>query len=205
MFYSNNDYMQDLYYYNQIPNNNTYNPNMNFFGNNMMDPNYMNNGMCMNNNQMNMHNNQSQNLNNLYPSVYRIIMPVVSRVVSNNNYPYFNEDVLNNMVDTVYNIVEGQIEYNDEPSSRQSENNSSNNNSNQAGNTNSSNTTNQNTRTSSTSDTRQTTSNSNINNSRNDSLLRDLIKILIIREIIERMRFQQQQQQFMSQSYNMNF
>lgn len=48
-------------------------------------------------------------VNNMYPQVYNIIDPVASRVIANNNYPYYTEDNLNNMVDTVYNIVQGDL------------------------------------------------------------------------------------------------
>lgn len=209
MFYSNNDnYMQDLYFYNQMPQN-TYNPNMNNFGNQM--PNnmgMMNNAgsMYMGQNQ-NMFNNQNQmqSMSSLYPSIYRIINPVVSRVIQNSNYQYFNEDVLNNMVDTVYNIVEGQIEYDEEDpvASRTSTTQNDTNNVT----TNSSNT---GTTTRQTETRQQTTQTTNISrNNRNDSLLRDIIKIIILKELIFRNSFQnmQPQQQFNQNPYcnNMNF
>lgn len=228
MFYSGNDnYMQDLYFYNQAPNN-TYNPYMNMQGNPMQNTNMMNsNGMCMGqnnninsmgmNNMGNMNNpnsmpiNPTTNLTSLYPSIYRIINPVVSRVVQNSNYQFLNEDTLNNMVETVYSIVDGQIEYNDTAvTTTQTEINS---NSNTSSNNVTSNTT-------KSADIRQTTtasnSNSNINSntslrdSRNDSLLKDLIKILIIKELLARRNFpngQFNQNQFytgMPQT-NMNF
>ena len=85
MFYSNNDnYMQDLYSYNQIPNN-TYNPYMTNWGNQMsVNPmGFSNmNGMNMQNGNMGVNQNpnifqgnqmNNQNPNNLYPSIYRII------------------------------------------------------------------------------------------------------------------------------------
>lgn len=107
MYYGQNgNYMQDLNYYNQNPNPNyTYNP-------------YMQNNTYPNQNNMSMNNmgnmntpmrQPQQNLNAMYPAVYRIILPVVSQVVSNNNTSYLTEDGLNSMVDTVYNIVEGDI------------------------------------------------------------------------------------------------
>ena len=127
MFYSNNDhYMQDLYSYNQMPNN-TYNPYMGNWlppiaanvdsigvGNNNMYMNMPSTNMGMNQNpnmftgNQNINSNMNaQNPNNLYPSIYRIVNPVVNRVVSGSNLPYLTEDSLNNMVDTVYNIIEG--------------------------------------------------------------------------------------------------
>ena len=118
MFYNNNDnYMQDLYFYNQIPNG-TYNPYMNQISNNQ-NP-YIANGMVQNNMNSMMPNNMNgmmannmmqngmypnQNLNNLYPSLYRVMMPVISRVISSNNIQFLNEDTLNNMVDTLLSIL----------------------------------------------------------------------------------------------------
>ena len=217
MFYSNNNnYMQDLYSYNQIPNS-TYNPYMNNPMNTIpanADVMGFSNGMNMQN--MNMGTNQNpnmfqgnpnmsgQNPNNLYPSIYRIINPVVNRVVAGSNVPYLTEDVLNNMVDTVYNIVEGQVDLEEQIEEASL---------NQAGNRAASTTTttttqnpanNSNARTITTTDTRSS-SNSSITNTntnttlsnpnqtstsrrhrRNDSLLRDLIKILILRQIFSR-------------------
>ncbi len=108
--WQNGNYMQDLNYYNQNPNY-TYNPYMQ----NMPSSTYASqNNMNMNNmgNASNMNppmRQPQQNLNAMYPAVYRIISPVVSQVVSNNNTNYLTEDGLNSMVDTVYNIVEGDI------------------------------------------------------------------------------------------------
>lgn len=213
MFYSTNDsYMQDLYFYNQQPNN-TYNPYMqnnvngmmqnNAMGVNNMNPN-MGNAMPINNiNGMFMGPNNNmmpfQNLSSLYPSIYRIINPVVSRVVSSGNNQIINEDSLKNMVDTVFNIVEGQIENepvqnqrNVQSETQMSSNTSSNNN--------------QTTRT--TEANRQTTvSQSTSRNNRNDSLLRDLIRILIIKELLSRNQYQRQYMQspfYMQQPFNSN-
>ena len=201
MFYSTNDsYMQDLYFYNQQPNN-TYNPYIQNNVNGMMqNPSMMSNtmnsnignGIPMNNmNRMFIgQNNQmipAQNLSSLYPSIYRIINPVVSRVVSNGNNQIINEDYLNNMVDTVFNIVEGQIETEpvQNPRNTQSENQI---------NSNTSSNNNQTSRT--TESNRQTTvSQSSSRNNRNDSLLRDLIKILIIKELLARNQYQRQYMQ----------
>ena len=205
MFYTNNDnYMQDLYFYNQQPSN-TYNPFMtnNAMGVNNINPN-MGTGIAMNNmNGMLMGQNNNmlpfQNLSSLYPSIYRIINPVVSRVVSNGNNQIINEDYLNNMVDTVFNIVESQIETepvqnqrNVQSETQMSSNTSSNNN--------------QTTRT--TESNRQTSvSQSTSRNNRNDSLLRDLIKILIIKELLARNQYQRQYMQnpfYMQQPFNSN-
>ena len=203
MFYSGNDnYMQDLYFGNQMYGGNTYNPN----GiNNMQNPMYMNNnGMCMNQFQ-NQVPNQPVNINNMYPSLYRILMPVISRVVANSNYQFFNEDVLNNMVDTVYNITEGQINYENDNDNEQVTTQERN--SNTQTNTASVSQTNQNTTTTNTStrmnSNTQTTRNTNSTNNSNDDLLRDIIKILIIRELISRRQFQNPNMQN-NMNYNMN-
>lgn len=170
MFYSDDSYMQDLYFYNQMPNN-TYNPYMN--------PNMMQNNMAFNNMNNGMYN--TQNLSNLYPSIYRIMMPVISKVVSNSNFQFLNEDVLNNMVDTVFNIVDGQIEYDD---------------------TNEKNMSNENNNSSRQVDTKSNTqNNSNSRSNRNDNLLRDIIKILILKELLSRNRMNQQTPQFNQNQY----
>ena len=78
MFYSNNDnYMQDLYFYNQIPNG-TYmnnlggsipiNPNVQ---SNQINP--MTNNMMFQDPRFVPNNYSGTNINNLYPSIYRII------------------------------------------------------------------------------------------------------------------------------------
>ena len=196
MFYSkNNDsYMQDLYYYNQIPNN-TY---MNNFGNTMLgnpnmpimqpglsnipnNPSFVNQGIYPNNIPV-------QNLNNLYPSIYRILTPVVSRVVLNNNQP-ITEELLNNMTDTVFNIVEGQIDLGDDQIQKNihNENQQLNSNSSNTSNSNSSNRTSETTRQSN-----QGNSNNIARNNKGDYLLRDLIKILNIKEFLSRNQFQRQ-------------
>lgn len=191
MFYSGNDnYMQDLYFYNQIPNQNTYN-GVGMNNVNMQNP-MMNNGMYMNQNP-NMYSAQAQqpNINTLYPSTYRILMPVVSKVVANSNCQFLNEDVLDNMVDTVFNITEGQINYENEPEQvKTRERNTTaqtNTTSVSQTNPNNNNTTNVSSTTTRVNNVAQTSNNST--NNSNDNLLRDIIKILIIREILFRRQF----------------
>lgn len=163
MYMNNDNYLQDFYNYNQVPNGfGGYMPNQNMMQNQPMPM----NGMYMNPNMYQPNNNQ--NITNLYPSTYRIINPVVSRVVQNSNYQFINEDTLNNMVDTVFSIVDGQIDYQeDEP---------------QAANSNAQNLA-QGQRT--TEAPKSQTAVQSQNN-RSDSLLRDIIKILIIKEILAR-------------------
>lgn len=197
MFYSNNNsYMEDLYFYNQMPSA-TY---MNGLGNNMMgnsnmqaiqvggansvpnNPIFANHGMFYGNIPV-------QNLTNLYPSIYRILNPVVSKVVLNNNQP-ITDELLNNMTDTVFNIVEGQIDLGDDQVqgnnrseaqtiSTNSSNNNSNNNSSNRG-------------TEPTRLNNQNIQTSNARHNRNDSLLRDLIKILLIKELLSKNSIQRQ-------------
>lgn len=193
MFYSGNDsYMQDLYYYNQMPNG----AFMNSYGNNIMGNSNMQGGIPNNpNNQIFMNpgifsnNMPVQNLNNLYPSIYRILNPVISRIVSNNNQ-LVSEDLLNNMTDTVFNIVEGQIDFGDDQA--QGNNRSDN----QSASTNSSSNTSNNSSSNRTSEStrlnNQNVQTNNARHNRNDSLLRDLIKILIIKELLSRNGVQRQ-------------
>lgn len=156
MYYQNGNYMQDLNYYNQNPNFG-YNP-------------YMQNNYPSRNTQMPM----QQNLNAMYPAVYRIISPVVSQVLMNNNVGYLTEDVINNMVDSIYNIVEGDI--NLEDNSNFESNSVS---------TEDSNNTNC-TRTNSTNPSSRTAVTRTNGANRQNSLLRDLIKIMLLNDIIAR-------------------
>ena len=159
MYYQNGNYMQDLNYYNQTPNVG-YNPYMN--------NNFQNQNMGMQN-QMPI---GQQNLNAMYPAVYRIISPVVSQVLANNNTGYLTEDALNNMVDSVYRIVEGDINLGDNSNVSNVASNENTNNSSCE-------------RNSSTSRQNSTSATNSRSNSQN-SLLRDLIKIMILNEIISR-------------------
>ena len=127
MFYpSYEDYMRDIFYFNGLHQNfNSGYPYMGF---------------------------NNQNLNDYFPSIYRIVNPVIQRVVSGNNYQFTNEDTVNNIVDVVLEITSGDI-----------------NNLENIGNNNK----------------KQSQSNSNMNSENKDDnlLLRDLIKILTIKEL----------------------
>lgn len=193
MFYqNNNDYMRDAFFYSQ-PQNSTYQyPEMNGYNtmpNNMVANNAMPNNMVQGYYGMNYNANQSNNVANMYPQVYKIIDPVASRVISNNNYPYYTEDNLNNMVDTVYNIVQGDIssltstntvtEFNasdDTVTQGTARTASSANNTTRQTNTNTNTTTNM-------SGTVTTTS---VQNNNDNQLLKDLIKIIIIKQLLSR-------------------
>lgn len=147
-----NDYMRDFFYYNQSPNQNM---NMNYG--------YMPNNMMRNNNG---------NIENLYPNIYRILRPVVRKVVSGSNYQYLTEEVVSNMVDTVYNIVEGDrntrvAEVNSETTETRRGNNGTS------------------TNVSQTQSSNQNRTN-NSNNTEYNNLLKDLIRILVLQEILNR-------------------
>ncbi len=135
MFYpSYDDYMRDIFYFNGLSNSNNY-PYLNF---------------------------NNQNLNDYYPSIYKIVNPVIQKVISGNNYQYTNEDSINNIVDVVFGIAIGDINsltnQNNEPKKiNQSGNNCQNN-----------------------------CSSNNTQSQENNNLLRDLIKILTIKELMNR-------------------
>lgn len=186
MYYANQNgnYMQDLNFYNQI-NPNIQNPN-NFnqfgvpiqFNNNSLPYNQMPNQVFQNNNSglsMNQIMQMNNNLENMYPCTYRIINPVVERVVDGtfSRNQMVNEDNLNNMVDTVFNIVEGQLEREEQVNQNSSENR----------NTNNSNTNNNMSNQSRNSTERNDT---NIQRDRSNSLIRDIIRILLIRSLLSR-------------------
>ena len=194
MFYPNNSYMEDLYFYNQIPNGQYINNLGNSVMNNQMMPNFAGGGNMYQTNpggvnfgnpnmfmpgQMINSGMPIQNLNNLYPSIYRIINPVVSKVVSNGNNQIINEEALNNMVDTVFNIVEGQVETEINTQTQRNIKNETQVNNSSSNNTNMSSS-------NKGSDMNRQTSTNLQTNTRNDSLLRDLIKILIIKELLSR-------------------
>ena len=171
MFYQdNNDFMRDSFY-NGNGMNSTYPYNGMMYGN-------MQNPYMQNNYQMPMQN-QANSLNNMYPQIYRIINPVLNRVVSTSNTQFMTEDNLNNMVDTIYNIVEGDVSsvmgmpansaQGDDTVSSVSQNNTR-----AAQNTSNSN------------NERRGNSNTMDHQTNHNRLLRDLIKILLIKELLSR-------------------
>lgn len=184
---NNDNYLQDFYNYNHMPNN--YNPYMNnpYYQNGMPNmPNAMQQGQLFMQNGMNRNpnmyeQNNTVNLTNFYPSIYRIINPVVGRVVQNSNYQMLNEDTINNMVDTVFSIVDGQIDYMQETPAQNVQNN-------QAASTgNSSQNANMQGQRQTNSEINNQRNNANIQcNKKSDELLRDIIRILIIKELLAR-------------------
>ena len=126
MYYpSYEDYMRDVFYFNGLQNNNTAYPYMAF---------------------------NSQNLNDYFPSIYRIINPVVQKVVSGNNYQFTNEDSVNNIVEVVFGITAGDLNTLENSSNADA--------------------------------SRKTMpNNTTSSNQENNTLLKDLIKILTIKEL----------------------
>ena len=176
MYYQNGNYMQDLNYYNQNP---AYNPYANQFQNQTFNP------------QIPMGQMPMQNLNAMYPAIYRIISPVVSQVLASNQGGYLTEESLNHMVDTVYNIVEGDINLGAQATSNMP--NSSNENSNASNCERNSSTSRQNSASTATSNT----------NAQN-ALLRDLIKIMILNEMSNQRQTMQNPMMMQNQMPNTN-
>ena len=133
MFYQPRDPYYDDFYFG-YPGNNTYNLNQNnnnvaydpYSGNNFNqvgfndqtfnDDFYRYPGPRVNINGMNQNTNPNQNnvfnhqnYNHLYPSIYRILDPVVKKVVYSSGNTYLNDKILNEITEEVFNIVEGDI------------------------------------------------------------------------------------------------
>lgn len=127
MYYqSYDDYMRDIFYFNGLNNYNQNYPYMGF---------------------------QNNNLNDYFPSIYKIVNPVIQKVVSGNNYQFANEESVNNIVDVVLGITAGEIASLDNSNTQDRRANSNNN-----------------------------SNSSNVQDPCN-GLLKDLIKILTIKEL----------------------
>lgn len=136
MFYTNNlDYMQDYNFYNQNPNT--------YFSSLSQQPGIFN-------------PMQTTNLSYFYPSIYKILVPVIVKVISTSNLQYLNEEVINNITDTVYKIVEDDGVKNN---NQQINNNQQNSN---------------------------IQTNTKQENTKDNELLKDIIKILVIKELQNR-------------------
>lgn len=99
---------------------------------------------------------QEDELENYFPEIYRIVIPMIEKTCNENVRP-LTEQTINDMVDSIYNSVE---------SNEFTEN-----------------------RTNSTTDIKKNNTSNKIEESRsNNFLLRDLIKILLLRELIRRRR-----------------
>ncbi len=99
-------------------------------------------------------NQNMQEVNSLYPEIYGIVYPVVQKVCSRMNLYNMSKEYIDQMVDEVYNVVESNEEIEE---------------------------------------TRETSKNGDVKNPRiketrrprpNNYLLRDLIRILVIRELL---------------------
>lgn len=129
MFYQPRDPYYDDFYFG-YPGNNTYNLNQNnsnmpydpYLGNNFNQVSYNDQVFSddfyrypsprANVNSMNQNTNNVthyQNYNHLYPSIYRILDPVVKKVVYSSGNTYLNDKILNELAEEVFNIVEGDI------------------------------------------------------------------------------------------------
>lgn len=133
MYNSYEEYMQSRLGYN-VPNN-TYNTNSNYYGVTRINPNM-------------------QRINEFYPEIYGIVYPVVQKVCSRKSMYNISEEILEQMVNEVYDVIEPREKIED---------------------------------------TREVLKNGDVRNPRaketrkprpNNYLLRDLIKILIIRELL---------------------
>ena len=164
----------------------------------------------MPNNIMSQQCMQSNDISAMYPQIYRIINPVANRVISNSNCQCITEDALNNMVDIVYNIVEGDVSTlsNSIPTSGDDTVTQ--------GTSTRGTTSNTNTNTTSNTGTRQTTMNTESSRStrttvsshsgrESNYLLRDLIKIIIIKELLSRHRGFWMENSFTNQMNNSRF
>lgn len=194
MFYQdNNDYMRDSYFYGNGINYSYPYSNQMMYGN-IQNP-------YMQNNFQSYMPSQGVGLENMYPQIYKIINPVVNRVISNSNYQYMTEDALDNMVDTVYNIVEGDVSslistqnpsIQGDDTTQKNSNINTNNNRSQAYTNNSS--------------TSGISNNVSADNQTNPNvLLKDLIKILLIKELIIRRNMSndfRRQQNMQTGNYN---
>lgn len=51
-------------------------------------------------------NTDNDELNNMYPEIYKITYPIVCKLCNQNQYRKINQNLLDNMVTEVYNIIE---------------------------------------------------------------------------------------------------
>ena len=177
MFYQDsNDYMRDSCFWGNGMNNN------NMMYGNMQNPYTQNNYQI----PMGMQQGGMNSLENMYPQIYKIISPVVNRVISNSNYQFMTEDILNNMTDTVYNIVEGDVSslISSQNQSVQGDDTVTVNSTTNP--TAMSNNRNQNSNSNSSSANDRRGNNGVDNKTNNNRLLRDLIKIILIKELLSR-------------------
>ena len=162
--YFNNDYMQNLNYYNQNPYGN-FNTLNNYSYDNLMGQRGIINPSINNNYQTN-DLFQNNNLRSLYPDIYKVSYPVIENILKNTNLNMIDNNSITAIVDNVLNILEGNNNSN-------SSNNNSRNNIDSSLNTNNTNNTNN--------LDNNTSSNINLNNSNtSNTFLKDIIRIIIL-------------------------
>ena len=113
-------------------------------------------------------NNFVGEIENYYPEIYNVIYPMIKKICTNCSC-HITEDILNEMTDEIYNNLETDniLNLNISVETSKNETRLSSNSSNNTRINNSEN-------------------NNNNNNNRNYNSIRDLIKILLIRELIEK-------------------
>ena len=159
--YFNNDYMQNLNYYNQNPYGN-FNTLNNYSYDNLMGQRGIINPSINNNYQTN-DLFQNNNLRSLYPDIYKVSYPVIENILKNTNLNMIDNNLITTIVDNVLNILEG----NNNSNSNSSNNNSSRNNIDSSLSTNNLD--------------NNTSSNINLNNSNtSNTFLKDIIRIIIL-------------------------
>lgn len=202
----NNDYMQNFNYYNQNPYSNFDQRNSRTYSTGYNNLNYQTNGLFYNNiprmgymnnqNQFNMFNNVNpinnfldvSTISQLYPDIYKIVYPIVNNLLSTMNLSMIDNNLIDNMTDTVLKILDGECQ-------KQSENNGCNkNNLNElytetVGNINSNNNNREIDNNNNSNNVRNNSSNNNgsnntINNLENQ-FLKDIIRIIILNELIK--------------------
>ena len=107
--YVNNDYMQNFNYYNQNSYCNLGQRHSGVYSNGYNNLNYQTNGLYNNATRTGYINNQNQ-FNTLYPDIYKIIYPIVNNLVSTVNLSMIDNNLINNMTDTVLNILDGECQ-----------------------------------------------------------------------------------------------
>lgn len=138
MYRNYEEYMQTVLGYNKPNTSNTYRETNNYYNNVQVNQNV-------------------QEINKFYPEIYGIVYPVVQRVCSRRNVSNVTEEMISQMVDEVYRVIEPEEMREEAPLK------------------------NGDVRNPRARETRQPISNRN-------HLLRDLIRILILREIFGRPR-----------------
>lgn len=92
-------------------NNNTYGVDNYYYPDYFNQMDYMMNGYNRNYNYMNngpmQMRNQNQNNENLYPEIYKIVYPMIVKIC-NSNTRAVSEELVNEMTDTIYNNIESE-------------------------------------------------------------------------------------------------